>query len=103
MKFESKISGTKVTDFEITPLFNGQIVCLSEAMKVITRQEAMNFLLDNFRFYKGYEEKEGDWLAILDHDTILKVTILNNYPEYEAELVEYFGEEWAKHYIRFNH
>ena len=50
MKFESKISGTRVTDFDITPIFEEQFVFLSEAQKIIKRQETMDFLLDEFRF-----------------------------------------------------
>jgi len=103
MKFEVKISGTSVTDFNITPIFDSQFVWLSEAMEKIQRQEAMNFLLDKFRFTKGCEEKSHDWCAILDYDTIYKLSILEHYPQYEAELIDYFGEGWLKQYIRFNH
>lgn len=103
MKFEAKISGTKVTDFKITPIFDSQYIWLSEAMAKIQNQNAMNFILDTFRFTKGCEEKSHDWCAILDWDSIMKVSVLENYPEYEAEFVEYFGENWLKHYIRFNH
>lgn len=103
MKFEPKISGTRVTDFNIKPIFNSQFIWLSEAMEKIQRQETMNFLLDDFRFTKGSAEKSHDWVAIIDYDTIAKLSILENYPEYEKEMIEYFGENWLKHYIRFNH
>lgn len=103
MKFEEKISGTAVTNFNITPLFESQFVWLSEIMRLVHKQETMNFLLDNFRFSKGYEEKDRDWVAILDYDTIYKVTIMEKYPEYKEELIDYFGENWLRHYIRFNH
>ena len=103
MKFTEKISGTRVDDFKIIPLFKSQYVWLSELMEKVQRQETMNFLLDTFRFTKGCEEKSHDWCAILDYDTIAKISILENYPEYEKELIEYFGEEWLKQYIRFNH
>lgn len=103
MKFEMKISGTAVTDFEIETIFSNQFVWLSDAMKKIKRQETMNFLLDTFRFSKGFEEKEGDWCAILDYDTIYKLSVLENYPQYEQEFIDYFGEGWLKQYIRFNH
>ncbi len=103
MKFEMKISGTKVEDFEIKPIFKEQYVWLSDAMNVIKRQETMDFLLDTFRFYKGMAEREGDWCAILDYDTIYKLSVLENYPQYEQEFIDYFGENWLKQYIRFNH
>lgn len=105
MKFESKISGTRVTDFDITPIFEEQFVFLSEAQKIIKRQETMDFLLDEFRFSRCGNQKQypNEWMAILDYDTILKLSILEHYPEYEKEMIDYFGNEWLKHYIRFNH
>lgn len=103
MQFEPKISGTRVSDFEITPIFDSQFIWLSEAMEKIQRQEAMNFLLDEFRFTKGCAEKSHDWVAVIDFDTIYKLSVLENYPEYEKEFLDYFGESWLKHYIRFNH
>lgn len=103
MKFEPKISGVKVTEYEIKPIFDSQFIWLSEAMKVIKRQETMNYLLDAFRFTKGEAEKDDDWCAILDFDTIYKISIMENYPEYEKELIEYFSKNWLSHYIRFNH
>lgn len=103
MKFETKMSGVRVTDYEIESIFNSQFVWLSEIVEKIHRQETMNFILDTFRFYKGEAEKANDWCAIFDWDTIEKISILENYPQYEKELVDYFGENWLKYYIRFNH
>lgn len=103
MRFTQKMSGTRVEDFEIDVIFDGQFVWLSDVMAKIKRQETMDYILDTFRFSKGYEEKDGDWVAILDYDTIYKVSIMENYPQYEKELIDYFGEGWLKHYIRFNH
>ena len=103
MIFEAKISGTKVTGFNITPIFNKQIISLSEVQKVIVRQETMDFLLDNFRFIKSNENGPGEWYTIIDFDTDYKLAIMENYPAYEQEMIRYFGEKWFKHYIRFNH
>lgn len=103
MKFEQKISGTKVTDFKIKPIFTEQTVLLSDAMKTIKRQETMDFLLDAFRFRKCNENYPGEWYAILDFDSIFKLSVLENYPKYEKEFINYFGEKWYNHYIRFNH
>ena len=100
MKFEPKISGTSVTEFIITPIFHKQIVSLAECLKVIQRQEAMDFLLDTFRFSLC---KDGGWRAVLDWDSIMKLTVLENYPQYEQEFIDHFGEDWTKYYIRFNH
>lgn len=105
MTFESKISGTKVTDFEITPIFGSQIVWLSDAIAKIRSQEVMNYLLDTYRFNRGFREKTGDWdwCAVVDWDSLYKLSVLENYPEYEKEFIDYFGKDWLKHYIRFNH
>ena len=103
MKFEAKISGTKVTDFNITPIFCRQIISLSEIQKTITQQKTMDFLLDNFRFIKSNANGAGEWYTIIDFDTDYKLAIMENYPDYEQEMIDYFGEKWFKHYIRFNH
>lgn len=103
MNFEPKISGTKVTDFNITPIFCDQFVWMSEIMEKIQHQDTLDFILDTYRFYKGQEEKKNDLVTILDYDTILKISIMEHYPQYEQELKEYFGDDWFKNYIRFNH
>ncbi len=105
MKFEPKLSGTKVTDFYITPIYGDQLLLLSQAQKIIKRQETMNFLLDNFRFNKCGNEIDypNEWVAILDYDTIYKISIMENYPEYEKEMIKYFNENRLDYYIRFNH
>lgn len=100
MKFEPKMSGTTVTDFRINPIFCLQIITLDECQKLLYRQESMDFILDNFRFSLC---ADGEWRAIIDHDTDYKIAILENYPKYEEEMIAYFGKDWLKHYIRFNH
>lgn len=103
MNFEAKISGTKVTNFNITPIFCKPLILLSEVQKTITQQKTMDFLLDNFRFTKCNENHPGEWYTIIDGDTDCKLAIMENYPDYEQEMIDYFGEKWFKHYIRFNH
>lgn len=100
MKFEPKISGTKVTDFEIKNIPLCEIFSLKDVYEKIHRQETMDFILDTLRFSKT---ESGEWLAWIDFDFMYKIAILENYPEYEKELTDYFGENWLKHYIRFNH
>lgn len=100
MRFEQKMSGTKVMDFDIKRIFNTQIITLKECMEKIHRQETMDFILDTFRFSIC---TDGEWRAIIDFDTDYKLAIMENYPEYEKEFIDYFGEAWLKHYIRFNH
>ena len=102
MKFEGKMSGIRVTDFPIDKmLFHKQLITLSECLEKVKRQETMNWILDTLRFYKG--QYAGDWCAIIEWDSIAKLTIMEKYPEVEKQFIEYFGENWMKHYIRFNH
>ena len=107
MKFEEKISGTKVTDFEIKPLFSSQFISLQDVMEKDLSQRTMDWILDNIRFHRGERTPENTdkciWWAILDFDTDLKLAVLENYPDYEKEFINYFGNEWMRHYIRFNH
>ena len=106
MKFEPKISGVKVTDFEIEPIFDSQFISLEDCIKADLKQEVMNFILDKLRFYRG-DKKEGEtvtpWYCVMDYDTIYKLSVLQNYPQYEQELKNYFGDNWLKYYIRFGH
>ena len=100
MKFEPKISGTRVEDFNIEKIFNKQFITLNECIEKIQRQETMDYLLDNFRFTT---DGNGEWYAIIDGDTNYKIAILEKYPKYEKEMLDYFGDNWLNHYIRFNH
>lgn len=101
MKFEPLISGVRVTEFEITnhPL-SKQIISLRECMEKIHRQETMDYILDNYRFSLC---EDGEWRAILAYDDRYKIAVLESYPQYEQELIDYFGKDWLKWYIRFNH
>jgi hypothetical protein len=100
MTFEPKISGTKVTGFDIEPLFNGQVVTLREVIAMDLSQESMNWILDTLRFYKGTNR---EWVTTMDYDSIYKLSVNENYPEYVEEFKKQFGENWMNHYIRFGH
>lgn len=102
MTIVSKISGWSIKDFDIKRVFENQIITLNETIARIKNQKAMDYILDTFRFTKSGTDN-GEWYAILDYDSIYKVSILENYPEYEKELADRFGEEWWKFYLRFNH
>ena len=100
MKFEGKMSGISVTDFHIDKmLFSKQLITLSECLEKVKRQETMNWILDTLRFYKC----EDGWYTTIDWDSIIKLSILEYYPKYENEFIDHLGEDWIKHYIRFNH
>ena len=102
MKFESKISGTKVTEFgDIDMIFDSEFITLQQVMERVTNQEVANWILDTLRF--TISETTGNWFATIDYDTIYKLSIMQNHPDKAEELKAYFGENWMKHYIRFNH
>ena len=101
MQFIPKLSGTKVCGFNIDPIFDSLYVSLSEALKVLQKQESMDYLLDNYYFNKS----DDDWIATVRYDDVMKLSVLENYPEYEKEFKEYFGDgcNWINHYIRFDY
>ncbi|MDV3428228.1 MAG: hypothetical protein LIR50_14620 [Bacillota bacterium] len=107
MKFEEKISGTKVTDFKITPIFKSQFVSLADVMALDLKQETMDLILDTLRFSRGERTEDNKdaciWWCVMDWDFIMKLSCLEHYPKYVEEFKNYFGENWVKHYIRFNH
>lgn len=100
MKFTPKISGTRVEDYDIILIFDNPYIDLKTVIDKVTRQETMDWILDNIRFTRG---SNNNWYGNLDYDTLYKLSILENYPEYEKEMIEHFGENWMNHYIRFNH
>lgn len=106
MKFETKISGTKVTEYgDIKPFFRDIDVTLNECQYYFEKQETMDFVLDNFRFTKAERGDKKEWVCILDSDTRMKISIMefDDYAEIRKEFEEYFGKNWLNHYIRFNH
>lgn len=104
LQFEAKMSGTKVTGSEANFLFDSQFVSIDEVFVKVHRQETMNWILDTLRFYKGDEvDGKQTWWTTIDFDTLMKLDIMENHQDEEKQLVEYFGENWMKHYIRFNH
>jgi len=107
MKFEPKISGVRVTDYgkiKVFPHLLDQIVTLHD-INNLTNKRAVQFILDTYNMVSlNAEHANGaSWGAIMSYDDILKVSILENHPDLEAELQDYFGDNWLQHYIRFNH
>lgn len=106
IKFTPKISGVQVTGSEINEIlnnlvFNSQFITLNDCIENIHRQESMNWILDTLRFTKSADGK--NWFATISWDSIAELTVMEKYPEVEKQFIEYFGENWMKHYIRFNH
>lgn len=99
MTFEPKMSGIRVTEYDIKPIFINGTISLADINEKITKQKTIDWILDNIRFLKS----DDRWCAILDNDTILKITILEKYPDYEQEMINKIGDNWINHYIRFNH
>ena len=106
INFEPKISGVRVTGSEIDEVlknrvFDSQFITLNSIQEKIHRQESMNWILDTLRFTKSVDGK--NWFATISWDSIASLTVMEKYPEVEKQFIEYFGKEWMKHYIRFNH
>lgn len=104
--FDPKISGTRVTGTEIDEvlnncIFKSQFITLNDCINNIRRQESMNWILDTLRFTKSADGK--NWWATISWDSIAGLTVMEKYPEIEKQFIEYFGENWMEHYIRFNH
>ena len=100
MKFEPLISGVRVTEFKIECPINRRLVTLQECMEKFHRQETMDFVLDTYRFTLC---EDGEWRTTFRLDDLYKIAVLESYPQYEKELIKYFGDEWLKYYIRFEH
>ena len=77
-----------------TRCFGVIMFSLNTLLKMDLKQRTMDFILDTFRFSKGEKTKEDDeiWWAILDWDSIYKLSCIEKYPEYVKEFEEYFGE-----------
>lgn len=106
IEFIPKISGTQVTGTEINEvennlIFKSQFITLNDCIENIHRQESMNWILDTLRFTKSADGT--NWWATISWDSIAGLTVMEKYPEVEKQFIEYFGENWMEHYIRFNH
>lgn len=105
LNIENKMSGWAISGYgHLELLFSSQIVSLKECFEKVKKQETMDFILDTLRFSKGQNDKgEIDWFCTMDYDTIYKLTILENYPEFEKDLTNHFGKKWLNLYLRFGH
>ena len=107
MKIESKISGWSISDFsiEIFPHLGNQIVTLNDIDKL--SQRSAQWIFDNYNLVGLNPDKAGcNYGVLMSHDDLCKVSIMENYPEIEKELEDYFNEsfgDWRKCYLRFGH
>ena len=104
MKIEPKMSGWTITEYSIDvsklPFKEfPYLIYLDECLK-LNNEKSMEYILENATFVKS---SEGRWGSLFGNDGIMKIAILEFYPEYEAQLTEYFGEDWVNYYLRFNH
>lgn len=108
---ENKMSGWTIRGYEeVVPVFNSEMITLNEVISANLKQENMDYILDELRFFRGTEpSKDGSlnekvvWFTTIDWDTILKISIRESYPEIEKELTEHFGKNWMNCYLRFGH
>lgn len=98
MEFVPKMSGVAVSDFDIKLVFNERIITVDEA-KNLKSIKAFNFIMENYEWL----DNNGEKVTILNFDDMYKISIMENYPNYAEELKNYFGDNWANYYIRFNH
>lgn len=100
LNIERKISGWQITNFKIEP-----VCCELLGIKKAKTLKAWEWLEKTYNFPEVKNDKgetEGKY-AWLEHDDIYKIAIMENYPEYEKQLTEYFGKEWLRYYLRFDH
>ena len=107
MKIEPKISGWSISDFNIKifPHSGDQIVSLNDIDKLSLR--SAQWIFDNYNFVELNPEAAGcHFGVIMSYDDMFKVSIMENYPEIEKELADYFNSsfgDWTKCYLRFGH
>lgn len=107
MKIEPKISGWAISDFNInlSELFPNDYVTLLDIDKLSKR--SAQWILDHYNLVAFKKELVGCHYGVLmDTDDMCKVAIMENYPELEQELADYFNPsfgDWRKCYLRFGH
>ena len=107
MKIESKISGWAISDCEITmfPHFRDCIVTLNDINNLSAR--SAQWIFDNYNLVELNHELTGcNFGVLMRRDDMYKVSIMEYYPEIEAQLIEYFNDifgDWRKCYLRFFH
>ena len=69
----------------------------------LTRPGALEWVVENYDIIRDENEGEPCLIAILHSDDFYKVAIMESHPSIEDKLKEYFGENWANHYLRFGH
>ena len=107
MVIESKISGWAISDCEITmfPHFRDCIVTLNDIDNLSAR--SAQWIFDNYNLVELNRELTGcNFGVLMRRDDMYKVSIMEYYPEIEAQLIEYFNDifgDWRKCYLRFFH
>lgn len=107
MKIESKISGWRISDYEINvfPHYGNGIVTLRDIDKLSKR--SAQWIFDNYNLVQFHNGKMDSHFGVLmDGDDVMKVSIMESYPDYEKQLADYFNDsfgDWRKCYLRFGH
>lgn len=105
MKIESCISGWRLTEYDIKPFTstNSCVISLKQIDRLSIR--SAQWIFDHYYLvHIGNDPSYGcNYGVFMKPDDIMKVSIMENYPEYEKQLTDYFGEKWDTHYLRFNH
>lgn len=107
MKIEPKISGWSISgvSIKIFPHLGDQIVTLLDIDKLSTR--AAQWIFDTYNLVELNPDRAGcNFGVLMSYDDMLKVSIMESYPEIEKELADYFNPsfgDWRKCYLRFGH
>ena len=116
MKIESLMSGWRITEYGELNYPCDDNVCLTQLDRM--KPKTVKWILDNYNFnqYRDIDERfatlfklpkevigHNIMMAGLDIDDVKKIAIMENHPDLEKQLIERFGENWARYYLRFNH
>ena len=104
LTFESKMSGVRCEGFE--HIDTDKLTTEIGAIKIssITKLKTFNFIVEMYNVVQLKDSDDTPYLAIFpDCDDLIKIAIMEDYPEEEQQLKEHFGTNWAKYYIRFGH
>lgn len=106
LTFESRMSGTSCDGWEHIDPTKTLKLTPSGALRIdkLTTVEAIEFVVGNYHLYEFTPPNEPQYVGTyLSCDDEIKVAIMEAYPNEKAELINYFGKNWAEHYIRFGH
>lgn len=104
LEFEGLMSGIRVLNYEeIKPISEQIETCWSYTISYkdlaqLTPKGA-KYIMQHYNFYGN----DTNFVTSFSPDEDYIIGIINNYPEYEEQLIKRFGEKWHNYYLRFGH